>query len=389
LILDVRTISIFSAITPLVLAFIMLVYWKERKVYGGFGHWILANFGLSVGYLFISLEGFISDFLSVFVGNCLIVYCIILIYEGIERFYHRPSFRGLNYVVLGVYIVLQFFFTYIDPNANVRVTLSSLAVFILIMLASTRLFIVSIPQLSRTSHAAGYVFLITAIFPLAHAISSMERIAQIDLFSDVLHSWFALVFTISIVTWTFYFFFLNSARLELDLETARAELELIARTDALTNLYNRRHFDEQAELEFQRAKRSGFTNSLLLLDVDEFKSINDINGHEVGDAVLITLAAVLRSELRSFDLIARYGGDEFIIMLPHTNQEQAFSIAERIRKRVGLTPFVVRSRIFNVTLSAGIATLQSDDPDLKLLLRRGDDALYRAKELGRNCVVVG
>jgi diguanylate cyclase (GGDEF)-like protein len=292
-------------------------------------------------------------------------------------------------VVLGVYIVLQFFFTYIDPNANVRVTLSSLAVFILIMLASTRLFIVSIPQLSRTSHAAGYVFLITAIFPLAHAISSMERIAQINLFSDVLHSWFALVFTISIVTWTFYFFFLNSARLELDLETARAELELIARTDALTNLYNRRHFDEQAELEFQRAKRSGFTNSLLLLDVDEFKSINDINGHEVGDAVLITLAAVLRSELRSFDLIARYGGDEFIIMLPHTNQEQAFSIAERIRKRVGLTPFVVRSRIFNVTLSAGIATLQSDDPDLKLLLRRGDDALYRAKELGRNCVVVG
>jgi diguanylate cyclase (GGDEF)-like protein len=388
LILDIRTVSIFSAVTPLVLGFLMLVYWKERKAYGGFGHWIWANFGLSLAYLFVSLQGFIPDFFSVFVGNCLIAYCIILIYEGIEKFYERPPFRPLNYFVFGVDVLLQFFFTYIDPNVNVRVALSSLAVFILLMLSGKRLFIVPIPQLSKTSRTAGYVFLTTAMFPLAHAISSIEMTSPIDIFSDMLHAWFAVAFTISIVIWTFYFFFLTSARLELDLETARAELELIARTDALTNLYNRRHFDEQAELEFQRAKRSGFTNSLLLLDVDEFKSINDINGHEVGDAVLITLAAVLRSELRSFDLIARYGGDEFIIMLPHTNQEQAFSIAERIRKRIGLTPFVVRSRIFNVTLSVGIATLQSNDPDLRLLLKRSDDALYRAKELGRNCVVV-
>lgn len=218
-------------------------------------------------------------------------------------------------------------------------------------------------------------------------IGSIEMNSRMNFISDVLNSWFSVVFIISIVTWTFYFFFLNSARLELDLEAARAELDLISRTDPLTNLYNRRHFDEQAELELQRAKRSGFTNSILLLDIDGFKEINDVNGHDVGDAVLISLAAVLRSELRSFDLVARYGGDEFIIMLTDTNTDEAFSIAERIRKRVSLTPFVVGTRIFNITLSLGIATLGTLDADVRSLLKRGDDALYRAKEQGRNCVV--
>jgi PleD family two-component response regulator len=141
-------------------------------------------------------------------------------------------------------------------------------------------------------------------------LASFLTAAPIKFFSDALNSWISVIFIISIVTWTFYFFFLNSARLELDLESARAELDLIARTDPLTNLYNRRHFDECAEFELQRVKRSGHTNSLLLLDIDGFKSINDENGHEVGDALLSSMSVVLRSELRPFDLIARYGGDE-------------------------------------------------------------------------------
>lgn len=387
MILDVRTIGIFSAFTPLVLAIIMLIYWKERKVYAGFGRWILAIFGLSVGYTLISLPSNYSAILSIVVGNSLIVYCMILIYEGIEKFYGRPSFYVFNYLLLVIHILLVFLFTSILPNVNARLAVSSAAVLILIILAGSRLFRAAIPGLRRTSRAAGYVFFITALFPFVRMIGSIEMNSRMNFISDVLNSWFSVVFIISIVTWTFYFFFLNSARLELDLEAARAELDLISRTDPLTNLYNRRHFDEQAELELQRAKRSGFTNSILLLDIDGFKEINDVNGHDVGDAVLISLAAVLRSELRSFDLVARYGGDEFIIMLTDTNTDEAFSIAERIRKRVSLTPFVVGTRIFNINLSLGIATLGTLDADVRSLLKRGDDALYRAKEQGRNCVV--
>jgi diguanylate cyclase (GGDEF)-like protein len=373
---------------PLVLGIIMLIYSRERKVYGGFKHWILANFGLFLGYTLVSLRDFVPAFLSIVAGNSLIVYCIILIYEGIEEFYDRPAYSRFNYGVFVAYILLQTYFTLSNPDLNARLSLSSLAICILLFHAGSRLYHTPIPQLQRTSRAAGFVFLVTTLFPLVRGIASGLAATPVDFFPDALSSWFSVIFIISIIIWTFYFFFLNSARLELDLETARAELDLIARTDPLTNLYNRRHFDEYAELELQRVKRSGHTNSVLLLDIDGFKSINDDNGHEVGDALLSSLSILLRSELRPFDLIARYGGDEFVILLTNTNRDQAYSIAERIRKRIGLTPFIFNSRIYNITLSAGISTYDFRDTDLKIILKRSDDALYRAKEQGRNRVMV-
>lgn len=374
--------------TPFALGVIMLIYLRERKVYGGFRHWILANFGLSLGYLFTSLRGVTPPFFSMLLGNGLIIYSIVLIYEGIEQFYDRPAFNRLNYVVLGVYTILLYYFIYWNSNVHARVVLSSLAICLLVIHAGSRFFHCPIPELARTSRAAGYVFFLTGIFPWILAITSLFVSGPIAQISQVLFSWFSVFFIVSIVVWTFYFFFITSARLELDLETTRAKVELISRTDSLTNLYNRRHFDEQAEIEFQRSKRSGRPHSILLLDIDGFKSINDVYGHAVGDTVLKSFANVLRSELRPFDLIARYGGDEFIILLTETSKDLAYAIAERLRKRLSLTPFVVHSQIFAVTLSAGIATIQPDDDDLLTVIRRGDKALYRAKEKGRNCVII-
>lgn len=386
MILDVWTMGIFSAVTPLILGCIMLVYLRERKVYGGFERWIAANFGLGLGYALVSLRDVIPGFASIVVGNAFVVYSVILIYEGIELFFGRPYFSRLNYLILGLYVLLQVYFTYFSPNINMRVTVSSLVLFILILRSGERLFSGSIPELARTSHSAGYVFVVTSLFPFVRSVTALSQSEPIDLFFDVLNAWFSPVFIASIVAWTFYFFFLNSARLELELENARAELDLIARTDPLTNLYNRRHFDEHAELEFQRTKRNGHTISFLILDVDNFKTINDSQGHGVGDAVLLSLSKMIRAEIRQIDLIARMGGDEFIIMLIDTNLEQAFSIAERIRSLVAQTPVVLESQTFPVSLSVGITTIRPGDQELKLILKRTDDALYRAKQGGRNCV---
>lgn len=388
MILDARTIGIFSVMTPFALGLIMLIYLRERKVYGGFGHWILANFGLSMGYIFISLRGIIPSFLSDFISNLLIVCSLILIYDGIEQFYGRPAFSKFNYLVLSSYFLLLSYFTFFDPNDSALVALSSLVSCLLILHAGMRFFHVSIPELERTSRVAGLVFFITALFPWMRAVSSLFASGPIAYFSHVLASWFALVFIVSIVMWTFHFFFLTSARLELDLEIARAQVDVISRTDPLTNLYNRRHFDEQAEIEFQRAKRSGHAISFLLLDLDDFKSVNDTYGHDTGDFVLLLLAEILRDELRPFDLIARYGGDEFVVMLMDTNEEQAQAIAERIRKRVMETPFESDAGTFDVTLSIGITPVHMDDRDLRLILKRSDTALYEAKQHGRNCVIV-
>ena len=314
MILDVRTIGLLSAIMPFVLGLIMTQYWRERKTYGGFGHWVLANFAFGMGYLFLSLRGLIPDFFSIILGNVITIYAEVLIYQGIRLFFDRPAFSRLNLLVFVLYILFQVHFTYLEPNINARITLISIAIFILIFRSGVSLVNCPIPGLKRAARNAGYIFLLTAILPLVRGLHALRQSQPIDLFADVLGSWFGLLAIISILIWTFNFFLMNSARLELDLETARVELLQIANTDPLTGLYNRRHFFEHAEVEFQRARRREHGIAILLLDVDEFKSINDNHGHDAGDEVMRSLSVVLHREVRAFDLVARFGGDEFIVM---------------------------------------------------------------------------
>ena len=188
---------------------------------------------------------------------------------------------------------------------------------------------------------------------------------------------------------TFYFFLINTARLEIDLEVARLELMQLAMTDPLTGLFNRRHFFERAEIEFQRAKRHEHNISFLLMDIDGFKAINDKYGHDAGDAVMQHLSSILPGEVRVFDLVARFGGDEFIVMLVNVHEELAYEVAERIRATVADTPVVFDSQRFDIRLSLGIASYNARDEDLKSILKRADNALYCAKRNGKNLVCVG
>jgi diguanylate cyclase (GGDEF)-like protein len=378
--------GMISALMPFVLGLIMTIYWRERKTYGGFGRWVIADFAFGLGGLLITLRGILPDALSIVLGNVIVVYAEILIYEGVQRFYARPMFSRLNYLILGCYLLLQTYFTYLDSDINARTALVSLVLAILILRSGLSLLNCPFPQLKRTSQTAASIFLLTAIFPGIRLIYALRQTEPIDLFSDALGAWSSLAAVISLLLWTFYFFLLNSARLELDLETARRELEKLANTDALTGLYNRRHFFEHAEMEFQRAKRQECNVSFLLLDADYFKLINDTHGHDAGDLVMKALAAIFQQEIRAFDLVARFGGDEFVIMLVDVDQDRALAIAERIRGVVAATPIRFGSRTLNVQLSVGISSFDSKDPDLTTILKRADNALYHAKNEGRNCV---
>ena len=367
----------------------MSIYWRERRTYGGFGRWVLANFTFGVGYFLISLRGTLPDLLSITLGNAAAVYAEILIFEGIRLFFGRPAFSKWNSFVFVLYLIFHTYFTYLDPNINARIAVISFALFTLIVRSGMSLFNSPLFELRRTARSAGMVFLLTALLPLTRAIYVLLQPNPIDLFTDVMSSWFALLGLISILTWTFYFFLINSARLELDLEAARVKLTQLAMTDPLTGLYNRRHFLERAEIEFQRAKRQAHSISFLLMDVDDFKSINDRYGHDAGDAVMIHLAAILPGEVRVFDLVARFGGDEFTIMLVNVHEGQAYEIAERIREIVAYTPIDFDSQNIKIRLSIGIASFDPKDEDLKMILKRADNALYHAKRHGRNHVRAG
>jgi diguanylate cyclase (GGDEF)-like protein len=162
-----------------------------------------------------------------------------------------------------------------------------------------------------------------------------------------------------------------------------------ATIDSLTGLFNRQSFDADLRQEIERAKRSSGTLAVLMIDIDDFKSINDMNGHPAGDVVLQSASDVLRSVVRVFDSCARFGGDEFAIVMPNSDRAGATAAAERIRERISTShqrdPRL--AGLAQVTVSIGVATL-SEGETPEDAIRHADDSLYQAKADGKNCVRV-
>jgi len=163
-------------------------------------------------------------------------------------------------------------------------------------------------------------------------------------------------------------------------------LRELATTDGLTKLFNRGHFMEAAEHEFQRSNRYGHALSLLMIDVDHFKSVNDTYGHRVGDSVLQFLAKLLLSNLRTVDSLGRIGGEEFAALLPETGRADALVTAERLRVTVANEPIPINGGSLRVTISLGAAATSNATPSLDALIGLADAALYQAKNNGRNRV---
>ena len=159
-------------------------------------------------------------------------------------------------------------------------------------------------------------------------------------------------------------------------------------TDGLTGIANRRKLDEAMENEFLRAKRYGRPLSIAILDADHFKKVNDTHGHIVGDFVLKKLATLFQQNIRREELLGRYGGEEFVVVMPEVDSSGAFQLAEKLRKTVEGTVFKSGEAELPVTISVGVATLGAEE-SVKAFLDTADQALYKSKEDGRNRVTIG
>lgn len=176
----------------------------------------------------------------------------------------------------------------------------------------------------------------------------------------------------------------NHAAIALANARLHLEVKRIAITDGLTGLFNHRHFQECLQQEFERLGRFSEPLSLMLLDIDHFKKVNDTYGHPAGDAVLKGIAQILRATLRAVDIPARYGGEEFAAILIGTDSSGAKNMAERLRKTVEKTVFPVDGRPLKVTMSIGISSYPSDARKKEELIEKADQAMYHAKKSGRN-----
>ena len=163
-------------------------------------------------------------------------------------------------------------------------------------------------------------------------------------------------------------------------------VEKLAITDSLTGLYVRRYFSERLEEELHRSKRHKFKFAFLMIDIDDFKLCNDTYGHLVGDAILKEMSRIIKEHLRAIDVVSRYGGEEFAVLLPETGLESAMMIADRLRKKIEESVFAAYDEKLKFTISTGISIYPQDATEEKALIEKADAALYTAKRGGKNIV---
>lgn len=194
---------------------------------------------------------------------------------------------------------------------------------------------------------------------------------------------FVFIFSSAVLGLFLIVFWLLTTRLFARLTEARRKIEEIATVDDLTRVFNRRYLNMQLASEQERSKRLQKNLGCLLIDIDNFKSINDTYGHVVGDGVLIEVATRINTVIRSYDILGRFGGEEFLVILPETGGEEASGLGERVRLEIRTKPI----RNIPVTVSIGVATMRIGQETMDEFLARTDRMLYKAKHAGKDCVM--
>jgi diguanylate cyclase (GGDEF)-like protein len=239
--------------------------------------------------------------------------------------------------------------------------------------------------------AGGYSGFFFTALSLAMNVFGILRLSslQADLPTDPLSSMVFLIIQVVTLLGLSVIMRLNSVHINLTVARLRGQTEQmshLALTDPLTGLSNRRHLIQQLDREFTRAKRYQRPLSLVYLDLDGFKSMNDRFGHIFGDEILAGVALQMRSVLRSADMLARIGGDEFAVLLPETSLKGALRVAEKLRKSLAAYSSRLGPALPTLTFCAGVAQLNEDDQSIDDLLGRADNAQYRAKDNGKDSI---
>lgn len=385
--LDVRTLAFVATMVFFpVTAVLALVYFTHR-VYAGFGHWLAWQMAVNVGVLLFALRGAEASPVNMLSTNLLLLTAPAVLFDGLARFHGLYNSRLpvlSNYALVAAALLLQVWFTAIAPDANSRIAVFSITRAIIQFRCAFEPLRVPAARRSPAFWSLAVMLIALSVNEVRHAWLGLQP----EPITDLMHSTeirVALIIAIvADVIAAYGLLLLTTERVEADLRSAQQDIEKLARTDSLTGLWNRRHFEEVAEAEIARARRYGTPLSLLILDADHFKRVNDRFGHQQGDTVLREIAELVSTQIRRSDVLCRWGGEEFMILAPATGGDQAAAMAEKIRGTVAGYGFTA---IGTMTVSVGVGQLTGHD-DTDTWLRRVDAALYDAKQRGRNRVMV-
>lgn len=376
--LDVRTLlaalSTGFLLMAVMGAYLAVLHRDEKAI----RYWAAGCLTISISDMLLFFRPVLPDFLTIVVGNMTTVAGGFLLYSGIAAFDRLPKRLGLGLVLTATATGLVAYFTYVVPDIRVRIVVSTSAIAFIMGLMAAVLLRPGIREHHLLRRILGMLFIGMILLSLArigdvilrHDTPDMSIFSNSPLAGAWLMSLLAVTFLSSLD-----FLLMPGQRIQM-------QLNELARMDELTGLLNRRAFNRRL-----REPSPGPSGCVMLLDVDRFKRFNDEHGHAAGDAVLRAFAENVTAQLRREDVFARFGGDEFSVLLPTADMDQACAVAERIRQ--GLERMDVRfgALTLKVTASIGVAPLTPDRLDQSLA--SADMALYRAKSLGRNRVERG
>jgi len=397
--LDIRTLFVVNVFTALIVSIVMLVIWRSQKFSSSLG-WLSLGFScLMIGALLISTSGYLSDFISIFIGNSIYLLWTVFVWKGTRDFQGLAFPLKLVLLSILAFSCLLAYYSYINVDTSMRIIV--IALFAITYSVLTMVDLLKPIHINSPSVEHKYTVAIILVFTLFSLIRIALAIAEKFDHSLIKDEWLQ---QISVLTFMLYsvalalgFLWMLQRHLEHRVEgranalkavhalseELRKEAENAALHDPLTFAGNRRKFENNANLERTRHLRHKHDLCLAFVDIDHFKAINDKFGHDIGDQVLKSLVMHFTDVLRDIDMVYRWGGEEFLILLPETSLNKAILVCERIREHIQSTMSVEQ---YSITISIGVTQLNKKE-SIRSLVKRADQLLYIAKKNGRNNVL--
>ena len=377
--IDSRTVFLLTGLMGGLMALILLSIKRSYpSSIKGLAQWSYSLVLLFFAGLLSAVRLQLPEYVGVGLTNIMIWSALYLAYLGTQLFFGvKPKPVPWMALVLGVWLV-SMWFTLVNPHYVTRLRMSNM---LMLLLFGVHAFLIYRNRLNSSAKVMAFSVLL-----FIAGIQLMRFVTTFTMGPVISHMDTSLPQQIFILGFAFSILLMSISMILMATDKLRSELELLATRDSLTNALTRRSMNDNIGQELQRCKRSQREMALLVMDLDHFKAINDSHGHQAGDQVLIRFVTDVNQLLRQVDQLGRFGGEEFVALLPETSLEDAKQVAQRIRAVVTAKQ---DDTVPVCTVSIGISTNSLPDDTVDTLLARADAAMYSAKANGRNRVEVG
>lgn len=377
---DLKTIVFMSMLLTFMLSMLLGITRVHHKGMKGPGYWAIGNLVVGLGMVLVLMQ--LDANIPFLPGAALIGAGLSLYINGIQAFSGKPADHRIPLIVFSLLFVVDIYFLLIHKDIRTTVILDAL-IFAGVYLACARLtFAQDEGLLGNLYWITSSLFLFLALLMVGRAFSAY----RVDI------SVFASFATWPVNAYTFMIgavsqFFISSLFVLMLSYQLNRNLQSMVTVDGLTGILNRRGLEDASVKMQALCRRVHMSMAVLLLDIDHFKIVNDVHGHLVGDDVLRHFARVASGALRTGDVVGRYGGEEFAVFMPNTNESEAAILAERLRATIESSPYIEGKLNIPITASIGVADSVRAGFDFKGLVAAADSTLYKAKENGRNKVM--